>query len=249
MATAAGIPTVIASGLAAGAVTDACAGTSGRHAVHRGRQPLFELQAVAEVRQARPRARRGRCGRGSRASRGRHESAAGRGDRGRRRFRCRRRDRDRIRRGDDRQGHQQLHRPMSCAPVRGLKSVSDPGAAAATRARRRFTATTSCSRNLRVDGNDDHIGRRDLRAGEARVARARDGRLRRQERGAAGDRRRADRARARDPRGERARPAERARGRAERRAARPARARRAAARRGSRTALAGSPRCRTRSAR
>ena len=86
MATAAGIPTVIASGLHAG--RDHRAPPPGepvgtRFPARDG--PLLELQAVAEVRQAgaRPGDRRRRRGAG--AARGRHQPAAGRDRRGQRR--------------------------------------------------------------------------------------------------------------------------------------------------------------------
>ena len=86
MATAAGIPTVIASGLSAGNDPPRRSrrrpvGT--RFAGPRG--PLLELQAVAEVRQAGSRPGARRRGRGARAAGGRHQPAAGRGRRGRRR--------------------------------------------------------------------------------------------------------------------------------------------------------------------
>ena len=108
MATAAGIPTVIASGLRAGAVLARGDRRSGRHPVPGSLRPLLELQAVAEVRQAGSRAGPGRRRRGARAPRGRHQPAAGRDRRGRRRVRRRRRGRGRVRRRARRQGDLQL---------------------------------------------------------------------------------------------------------------------------------------------
>ena len=78
MATAAGIPTVIASGLEPGTRSWRPRPDAGRDAVRRQRGPLLELQAVAEVRQARARPRAGRCRRGARATGGRDQPAAGR---------------------------------------------------------------------------------------------------------------------------------------------------------------------------
>ena len=84
MATAAGIPTVIASGLRPGMIPAAVAGERDRHAVSGPRGPLLELQAVAQVRQADARAGARRRRRGAGAARGGHEPAAGRHRRGRR---------------------------------------------------------------------------------------------------------------------------------------------------------------------
>ena len=83
MATAAGIPTVIAQRPRARTRSAAAAG-DGRSGTRfaRARGPLLELQAVAEVRQARARPRARRRRRGARAARGRHEPAAGRDRRG-----------------------------------------------------------------------------------------------------------------------------------------------------------------------
>ena len=111
MATAAGIPTVIGSGLEPGTLIAAAAGPAGRHRVRGAVGPLLELQAVAEVRQARARARGGRRGRGARPARGRHQPAAGGHRRRRGRLRRRRRGRDRARRRGRRQGDLQLLRP------------------------------------------------------------------------------------------------------------------------------------------
>ena len=78
MATAAGIPTVVAGGLEPGTITAAAAGEGGRHPLRRARGTLLELQAVAEVRQAGARPRAGRRRRRPGAAGGRHEPAAGR---------------------------------------------------------------------------------------------------------------------------------------------------------------------------
>ena len=74
MATAAGIPAVICSGLRDGVLGAALAGERGGHALRRRRRAPLELQAVAEVREARARAGssstpapRARCARAGRA--------------------------------------------------------------------------------------------------------------------------------------------------------------------------------------
>ena len=73
MATAAGISTVIASGLEPGVIGRAAAGEASRHALRRRPSKRLELQAVAQVREARRRARcastpapPGRCARAAR---------------------------------------------------------------------------------------------------------------------------------------------------------------------------------------
>ena len=77
MATAAGIPTVIASGLTPGTITAAATGRRDRHRVPGARGPLLELQAVAEVRQAGARPGARRCRRRPGAARRRGQPAAG----------------------------------------------------------------------------------------------------------------------------------------------------------------------------
>ncbi len=79
MATAAGIPTVIASGLTPGVITAAAAGgEAGRHALRGARGALLELQAVAQVRQAGARPSRDRRRRRAGAARRGDEPATGR---------------------------------------------------------------------------------------------------------------------------------------------------------------------------
>ena len=131
MATAAGMPVVIAGGLTPGTITRAAAGRAGRHALPRPRGALLELQAVAEVRQAGARAGARRRRRRAGAARRRHEPAAGRDRRRQRQLRRRRRGRDRctmptpVGKGICNYSADELRQ------VRGLQSRGGPRAAAA----------------------------------------------------------------------------------------------------------------------
>ena len=89
MATAAGIPAVIANGRRPGTLRAVLDGERRGHAISGPAGALLELQAVAALRQAVARHRRGRRRRRSRAARGRHVAAAGRHRRGARRLRRR----------------------------------------------------------------------------------------------------------------------------------------------------------------
>ena len=149
MATAAGIPAVVGSGLEPGAVRAAAAGEAVGTRFAAAVRALLLLQALAQVRQADPRPRAGRRRRGARAARGRHEPAARRRRRGGRGLRRRRRGRGRPRRRADRQGHLATTRPPSCAGSRGC-SPREARACCRGRARRPCTATTSCSPDLGV---------------------------------------------------------------------------------------------------
>ena len=147
MATAAGIPTVIAERAAPGALLRGRAGepVGTRFAARAGRYSSFKLWL--QVRQAGARAGARRRRRGARAARGRHEPAAGRDRRGVGRVRRRRRGRDRPRRGAVGKGicnysAEELRR------VPGLKSAEVRELTARAPARRPSTGTISCSRNL-----------------------------------------------------------------------------------------------------
>ena len=163
-----------------------CARRGGRHDLPRAGRPRLELQAVAEVRQAGARARAGRRRRRAGAARGRHQPAAGRRRRRQRRLRGRRRDRGHVRRRAGRQGHQQLLGRGAAARARaevGRRYAS----CCRSRATRRSTATTSCSRrhlcvrSRRLQepmATASRISRRDLRVRQAGVAHAGDARRR-----------------------------------------------------------------------
>ncbi len=79
MATAAGIPTVIASGLEPGTILTAAAGQPVGTLFPARSEPLLELQAVAALRQTVPRSRRSRCRRRPGPARRGHQPAARRG--------------------------------------------------------------------------------------------------------------------------------------------------------------------------
>ena len=144
MATAAGIPTVIGSGLDPETIRSAAAGS---HVGTRSRRAraLLELQAVAEVRQAGRAAGGRRRRRGAGAARGRHQPAAGR-------------DRRRVRANStpatpSRSPHDGAvvgkgicnYSADELRSVRGLKSTDVREACCRGPARRPCTATTSCS--------------------------------------------------------------------------------------------------------
>ena len=117
MATAAGIPTVIASGFEPGTLDARVGRGAGRHPLRAAGRAALELQALAQVREARPGRRDRRRGRRAGAARGRHEPAAGRDRRRRGGVRRRRRGpRAGGGRGARSARGSSTTRPASCAP-------------------------------------------------------------------------------------------------------------------------------------
>ena len=197
----------------------AAAGEAGRARTFPARDgPLLELQAVAEVRQAGARPGAGRRRRGARAARGRDQPAAGRGRRRQRRAST---------------PATRSRSPTTSEPVgKGICNYSAGRAAPRARAevgrrcasccrapaRRRSTATTSCSRNAVSAAMATHRRYPSPRSAPPPSApRARSRRSPSDVKDAAleaiADA--LDRAHAGDPRGQRARPRGRARGRAQ----------------------------------
>ena len=119
MATAAGIPVTIASGIDRDDGRRRPRRRADGHPLRAPGGPRVELQAVAALRQAGPRARDRRRRRGARPARARHQPAAGRRRRGRGRLRGRRRGRGALRRRGRSARGSSGTRPTSCAGSRG----------------------------------------------------------------------------------------------------------------------------------